>query len=197
MRIFAGLTGASGKVAMRGGGTLDLYTAYLEPRKEDTRSASEAIFQSSVMDEVTGSYDAQKDVNTFLFWSYPGNSTRGAEKTAERLFGRTYDVHGQQDFQIVLDARSLMDRDEARAFLDRAKPELSSPTIVDAVLDDMGTSHSLVLEKIEDDRVFFRNPWGPQSPATNSGRVEDASRALYSMTKIELSGRMQAYLSPR
>jgi hypothetical protein len=196
VRLMRGLVGTTGKVRMRKGGELVLYTGYLVPKSNDSRSASEAIFQTSVMDEVTGSYDPQSDRSKLLFISYPGNSTRMAEGTFEQLFDVQYDVRGQSDLQVVMNPLSTMKKDDAVRFLNDLRIQ-RAPAIVDAVLEGVGTSHSLVVTKIEGGRVFFRNPWGPQRISQRSGRVEDAKLALYSMTVDELAGIMQTHIAPR
>jgi hypothetical protein len=196
VRILRGLTGSTGKVKMRKGGELELFTKYLVPKPNDNRSASEAIFQTTVMDEITGSYDPVTDRSKLLFFSYPGNSTHMAEKTFENLFGREFDVKGQSDLQVVMNPRSTMDKEEALQFL-RSLSVQKEPAIVDAVLEGLSNSHSLVVMRIEGDRIFLRNPWGPQKIAHSSGQLEDRDRSIYSMTLDELAGQMQTYIAPR
>ena len=196
VRLMRGLTGASGKVKMRKGDDLALYANYLTPKSNDDRSASEAIFQTAVMDHITGSYDPQKDESKLLFVPYPGNSTHMAKGTFEQLFGVSYEVKGESDIVIVFDHRATMDTDEAKDFL-RRLPLQRAPAMVDAVLVDVTISHSLFITKLEGDRVFFRNPWGPNDLAEHSGQLEDASESIYSMTIDELAPLLQTTIAPR
>jgi len=187
VRIMQGLTSPSGQVQLRNGATLTREADAIAPDSSTSRSATERLFQSAMMeysngghaysnvtdkstgnDKILGIFDNKKE--------YQGLYKDQEERGMEALFGRDVNVYSghlnfTDDKQDIVNA--LSSRNNQRALMDLS----------------WGTGgHAVVFEKIENGRVYFRNPWGPTGDAngTNYGspprRLEDNANRIESMS---------------
>lgn len=143
------------------------------------RSDSERIFQAAMMEFGNGSYnyDNKKDKNLatgVLGWfgiKYGGLTSGDQEKAMKALFGT-----------------GVVVRNSKNTIVKELKNRAGQLTYV--TLEWGSGSHAVVADKIENGRVYFRNPWGSYA-ATGSEqknptrRIEDSSLGLESMTLAE------------
>ncbi len=173
-RLVGGLVGAgagaqaAGSVQMRGGGLLQLQAEYLAQQPGDQRSLTEALFQSAAMEygDPTGVYDANN----------PSAAPTGkgfADRLLASLYGVTYSERGWAQ------------PEKSVQFLEQH----NSPEQPILVTMSALNRHVFTYDKVEDGRVFLRNPWGaiPEGQGAPSelqgARVEDAAQGLISISK--------------
>lgn len=174
-RIMHGLL-TDGSVTLRNGDTLTREADSIAPDTAVSRSASERIFQSAMMEYANGSenysnLDDRSRGKRLIFFNYDhgGLYDKQAERGLEALFGRDFDRTGD-----VLD--TVRDRSPADTYVHMAWGE------------DKGGGHAVVVTRVENGRVYFRNPWGPTTDAAGTNyqdpprRLEDPSTREESMS---------------
>jgi hypothetical protein len=154
-RLMAGLTGPNGQATMQGGGTLKLGAGDLEDNAQHGRTVTSALFQSAAMDDANGRdiYDPTTDRSTKADGSgtYHGLSPDQQTHILDQLFGIKYSVknlYNEQQGQQVLDSLKGFD----------ASKQINRPVMID--LDEGSVNHTVTLEKVTADKVYFRDPYG-------------------------------------
>ncbi|MDC0713766.1 hypothetical protein POL68_35190 [Stigmatella sp. ncwal1] len=196
-RLIAGLAGPTGRVGMRGGGEIELQDDSLSskasgPYSSAHRTLSEAIFQTSLMefangiDEyyVQGSRGTDESVRPDGS-TYTGQYASGMVQAASALFGRAYTTWYKTPSTF----------DAQMEFLRNYQPAgPNTPVLIsyDTTPGIVGGDHAVNFVRVEGDRVFFRNPWGPEyflkagDIQHDQSRVEDPKTGLYSFTIEQL-----------
>ena len=188
-RLMTGLLSPEGKATLRNGDPLVRVSDSIAKDSATNRSDSERIFQSAMMDYANGdeNYSNVDDASTKERWwilpdvdhggLYPDQEERGLEA----LFG--------QDYKRV--------KGGGLEYLESVTP---GQTLVDFKWGDGG--HAVVVERVEDGRVYFRNPWGPTTDATGTTysdpdrRMEDPANRVESMTVEEFNKKMRTVYVP-
>ena len=178
VRLMSGLISPDGTVEMRNGDILKRDIGSIPFDGDTGRSVTERIFQSALMEYANGwlDYDTRVDRNLlpipFVQIGYPGLNASQQERALEGIFGVDYDIISNKD-QIIDELNQRADQDIYVAMLWN---------------ENKTDGHAVVITKIENGRVYFRNPWGPTAdPAgteyDNPPRIlEDPSSRIVSMT---------------
>ena len=92
--------------------------------------------------------------------------------------------------------------DAPMAFLEAASTmgPAATPIVLDVWVDGSKMTHAVLFDRIENGRVYFRNPWGDlhaDGTETTCGRVEDAAQGLYSMSVEDLEARFAGWHAPK
>lgn len=152
VRLMEGMVTGDGRVAMRSGAELRVERDALPPDDEPRRSASERIFQAAMMEYSNGgeSYSNATDKSSgkrFFFFSYQrdGLIQSQQERGLEALFGRNF-TNRDNDVVDLLSDRSPLDTYVRMKWG-----------------EDKRQGHAVVVTRVENGRVYFRNPWGPTS----------------------------------
>ena len=187
VRILRGLTSPAGGVQLRGGAQINRDAGSVAPDSATDRSATERIFQSAMMEYANGSHDYNNttDRNTGNdkilgifnnYKNYSGLYSDQEERAIEALFGRDFfPFKGLNPF-----------RNDGQEIREQLQARNHQQTLVDLKWGNGG--HAVVVEKIENGRVYFRNPWGPTSDPQGttyndpSRRLEDGATRLESMS---------------
>jgi hypothetical protein len=153
-RLVADLTGPEGKAKMRGGSFLELQPGDAGAR--DGRSVSQAIFQTAGMEYGNG--------RSMEFDPYAGRSVNGQTGATQRglkpaqqtqllrqLFGVNYESK-----QFYTEAEGAKALEKLRTY--DARGNQNRPIVLH--LDQGDINHAVTLEKVSDQRVFFRDPYG-------------------------------------
>ncbi len=198
-RLVQGLASPEGQVKLRNGDTLDRNGTGIAPDTATDRSASERLLQSSLMDYGNGrlySYDNVSDTHQSNLaqrvargW---GNMlgveaspvAKGRSGLGETGIKKVYDgLFGGDAKLVVNDAAGT----KALDALAGAKPSTAMLT-----LKWGNSAHEVAFDRIEGDRVYFRNPWGGRfvpSGAEMKGppnrRLDDAFTGMESMSLEE------------
>ena len=155
-RLIRGLSGPGGRVKMRGGRWLVRDDDVFKPDKNSARSRTEALFQSATMEASNGKqrYDNSKDHDQ-------GLSGREQEHMLEALFGELYlrYVSGDQ----------MLGRLKARA------PKLSYVAMHWS--KGKADGHAVAVTRVQNGRVYFRNPHGPNKDAVGKTYKNPPRRA--------------------
>ncbi len=180
-RLMEGLLTGDGNVGMQGGETLVLEKDSLAKDSSNGRSVTERVFQSAMMEFANGdkkSYSTTDDLSRGKVFGlfektngglYADEQVRGLEA----LFGRDF-THKTKDLIPLLTERS--------------------PTDTYVRMDwgeDKKGGHAVVVTRVEDGRVYFRNPWGPTGDRVGTNyenpprRLENPATREESMTVEE------------
>lgn len=198
-RLIRGLAGSEGRVQMAGGGELTIQQEYYDANVSgDSRSPSEILFQSAAMEYANGDddYDASNDQSTNKrFWLVPDETYRGLNgekqvRIASQLFGREYTNIAPDSDEEAQEALELLERFDSTGD--------TPPAIVGVRMgdDDDPTFHAMTFDRVEDGKVYFRNPWGPGTSEPLGLTVEDPDTGLYSMTVEEFRDRVTGVRMP-
>ncbi|WP_257459955.1 hypothetical protein [Archangium lipolyticum] len=187
VRIMQGLTSPSGQAQLRGGATISRDPGSVPRDTATARSDTERLFQASMMEYANGEheYDNATDRNTgndkILGLidnkkDYGGLYADQEERALEALFGRDFNQYkGSFNFQ-----------DDKQDIVDTLTARNNQRTLMDLSWGNGG--HAVVFEKVENGRVYFRNPWGPTSDANGTTysdpprKLEDGATRLESMS---------------
>jgi hypothetical protein len=179
VRIMRGLTSPEGTVQLRNGATLRREEDSVAPDSATDRSASERMFQSAMMEYSNGNLDYSNltDKNTgkkpgFLWFkkdvSHSGLYADQQERGIEALFGRNFNVVS------------------GNAGISELQQRSGQELLINMKWGD--GAHAVTFEKIENGRVYFRNPWGPTGAPEGTTydnpprRLEDGATRLESMS---------------
>jgi hypothetical protein len=173
VRLMRGLTSPGGTVKMRNGDTLKREEDSIAPDSATSRSASERLFQSAMMEYSNGklNYSNVTDTSTGKNTARSGLNGDEQERGLQALFGRDYEQFGGKP-------------DKAVEVLKKASGQR---LLLDLKWGKNG-GHAVTFVKIENDRVYFRNPWGPTGDAKGTTyespprRLEDPDTRLESMS---------------
>jgi hypothetical protein len=185
-RIMQGLV-SKGEVELRGGNEpLKISPGSIERDDAYARSSASRIFQSAMMDLSNGKddYDNKTDRSTTPLGkiSYRGLIPSQMIAGMEALFGGKFknETSNLQDVS--------------------AYP---TPVLVGMKWSQHGDKHgrhAVILEKVEDGRVYLRNPWGPQPEKANGSelqnpprRMENNETGLESMSIADFQARVVGY----
>jgi hypothetical protein len=156
VRTIADLAGPQASSTMSGGGALQLKARAASAAALDSRSASDAIFQTAAMEYANGRYANYDPVSGMSTDTRTGAQTQGllpAQQSSllEQLFGVKYST---KNFYTEADGQKALDSLQG---FDSAKNQ-NRPVILQI---DQGTiNHAVTLEKVADGRVTFRDPYG-------------------------------------
>jgi hypothetical protein len=187
-RLMQGLLSPQGQVQLRNGDTLRRVPDSIPLDTATARSSSERIFQSAMMDYANGHHtysnvDNQstgKDKVLLVFdrdRAYGGLYADQEERAIQALFGRDYKQY---------DGTFGNFRSSEDDILNKLTERSGQRTLMDLKWGDGG--HAVVFEKVENGRVYFRNPWGPSGDANGTTytepprRMEDNTTGLESMS---------------
>lgn len=182
VRLMLGLTSPTGTVELRNGATLKREEDSVPQDDAWSRSASERMFQAAMMEYANGglNYSNVTDKNTGskkilgIFnkhVSSGGLGTKAQERGLQGLFGKDFEPFTGFIPDISVDV---------------LKKYSGRDLLMD--LSWGGGGHAVTLQKIEGDRVYFRNPWGSSSDKVGTTyskpnrRLEDPANGIESMS---------------
>lgn len=149
-RLMSGLA-VDGRVQMAGGGVLRVPVgAALSASEEnrDARTASEALFQSAVMEYANGTddYDLSMQRSSGARGRYRGLFPDQVRDMTAQLFGARYET------------REILNDDEARDELARiaSRERPNRPVLFDISMGSF--NHNVSLESVDEKRVLYRDP---------------------------------------
>jgi hypothetical protein len=154
LRLLADLTGPSGKAKMRGGGVLALDPG--DAGALDGRSVSQAIFQTAAMEYGNGrdmEFDpyAGRSINEKTGATQRGLKPSQQTQVLRQLFGVNY-----QSKHFYTEAEGARALEKLRTY--DARGHQNRPIVLH--LDQGDVNHAVTLERVKDERVFFRDPYG-------------------------------------
>jgi hypothetical protein len=193
-QLVGGLASENGGAQMANGDWLELQQEYLQQWGDDRRTFSSALFQGAALDFANGrvDYDAAEDKHKSIFMPTGLPIDQNGNLPAA-IYGTSY----QED--VSADGTVHLPLDVLRRYpTDGSQP----PLMLSLKLDFVEANHVVIFEKVEGDRVFYRNPWGPSdlpagAPMDEGGRVEDPAQGLESMSFDELRRRLKGTHIPR
>jgi hypothetical protein len=153
-RLMAGLSGPQGKATMMGGGTLKTGAGFASLDSAYDRTVSSQLFQSAAMDDGDGNdlYDPVKDKSTKADGTtYQGLNPQQQTHILGQLFGIKYSVnnlYSPAEGQKILDSLQGFD----------ASKQVNRPVLLE--IDQGKLNHTVTLEKVTQDKVYFRDPYG-------------------------------------
>ena len=219
VRLIAGLSTASGTVTLKNGATLVRPAGVVRP-DDSGRTPSERLLQASLMEYGNGAkdYDNARDVHVENGAAAgSGLSGRNARAVMEGLFGSKHQVIGTGGFERRGDSVGGDAVDFARVKFGLAPSDPlavlhkrnGQDTLAGIAWEERKTdgtlevsAHAVVVERIADGRVYFRNPQG--NAGTRDGdqlevpprRVEDATGSLQSMAEADFNRRLYNVMPP-
>ncbi len=153
-RLIADLSGPDGRAKMRGGSYLELESGDAGAR--DGRSVSNAVFQTAAMEFGNGR-DAQFDP----FVGKSVNATTGAEQRGLKPAQQTQVL--RQLFGVNYESKNFLSEAEGAKALEKLRTintrgAQNRPIILQ--LDQGNFNHAVTFERVSEQRVFFRDPYG-------------------------------------
>jgi hypothetical protein len=153
-RLMADLTGPQGRAKMRGGADLVLEAG--EAGARDNRSVADTIFQNAAMEFGNGK-DAQFD-------PYAGksvNAKTGAEQRGLKPAQQTQVL--RQLFGVNYESKNFLSEAEGQKALEKLRTvdtrgHQNRPIVLQ--LDQGDFNHAVTFERVKEDRVYFRDPYG-------------------------------------
>ena len=185
-RLMVGLTGTDGKVAMAGGKLLKLDDEGISRTDStDKRSDSSRLFQNAAMEFANGAdnFNGPKD-KTFTV-------NRNGEDTGKGRIGLKEDEEVALNRELFNEPRMNWYSTKGREndFVEALKNnDHSKPIVLNMDIGrDVGvqkTGHAVSFVKVENGRVYFRNPDANASLKSNvpGARVEDPAQGIDSMS---------------
>ena len=195
-RIMKGLTSEKGSVTLRNGDTIDRDEGSVAQDSAIQRSHTERVFQSSMMEYSNGSgsdYSNRTDKSTRTFFGKLNNNVFGEDfrKLSDKFLG-TGIGRGIENSGLGFPE---MRRGMSGLFGDRTQVATSLSDLKDvkrhgAVLalkwsNDGASAHAVTFDRIEGDRVYFRNPWGREFKANGSEQMPPPRRTEESFSGLE------------
>jgi len=186
LRIMQGLTSAGGQVVLRGGETLLRDPGSVAGDNATNRSASERLFQAAMMELSNGAdnYDNVTDLSTSADLSAYGGLDVGQQQAGlKALFGQNF--------------KSETNKAAIEQLLIAHSGQLTY-----ARLHWGDGGHAVVVEKLKNGRVYFRNPWGAQQIPNGTllqnppRRMENNKIGLESMTLVAFKEHVRSCLIP-
>ena len=191
-RLVQGLTTPEGRVTMRNGEMLERNATGIAPDSATNRSASERLLQSSLMEYGNGSfynYDNQRDRHSVVVGAplqgalrlgrlaglYEGRASGGSGLRLEETQRVQSAVFGGQ--------ATLAQGADARAALDGLRG--APPNSATLAFPWRTSGHAVTFDRIEGDRVYFRNPWGGQFLPPGEALDDPPRRMENPMTGLE------------
>ncbi|HVG58281.1 MAG TPA: hypothetical protein VNA24_06975 [Hyalangium sp.] len=176
VRLMRGLTSPSGTVKMRNGDTLKREEDSIAKDDATGRSDSERLFQAAMMEYSNGKLDYSNltDKSTGKNVSRGGLNAAEQERGLQALFGRDFDQLNSGGLTGALAIEVLKKASGHRLLMDLKWGK--------------NGGHAVTFVKIEGDRVYFRNPWGPTNDAKGTTyenpprRLEDPDTRMESMS---------------
>ncbi len=153
VRLMSGLTGARGKVEMRGGGELKLDAASIAQPSQ--RQSSQAIFQTAAMEYGNGAdkFDVAAGLSI---------DDKGAKDSYPGLMPYQQTVMLRQLFGVRYETKSLPSESSRAKALAELSTYVTAGTNRPVLLEiDQGSfNHAVTYEMQKNDRVYFRDPYG-------------------------------------
>ncbi|MDY7228555.1 hypothetical protein [Hyalangium rubrum] len=172
-RIMTGLMSEKGEVTLASGATLSRDADSIAPDSATQRSSSERLFQAAMMQYARGG--AEGDYSN-LTNKDDGLNASEQERTLEALFNRDFDNYTGGGADDIL--AKLKDRSPTDSYIRMHWGE------------DKSGGHAVVVDRVENGRVYIRNPHGPGGTQgdtlENPPRVvEDPATGLQSMSEAD------------
>ena len=177
-RLMRGLLRPDGAVKLRNGDTLLRVSDSIAPDSATDRTASERVFQAAVMDYGNGrkTYSNLTDASTL-------ERRRGTEDDDGGLYRREQDralegLFGERFRQAIAPGNIVK-------LIEKREPEVTYLRMHWG--EDKSGGHAVIGVKVENERVYFRNPWGGSGTdgdlkSNPPRRIEDSTTGLESMT---------------
>jgi hypothetical protein len=167
-RLMQGLLSPAGSVKLANGDDLHRVTDSIAPDDNTTRSPSERIFQCAMMDYSDNAGIHEDYDNTDPSDIHRGLSRYEQRRGLEGLFGRDFHLWGPGGYV-------------HRDLIDVLKDGMPTPTLADLYWKDSAgkdSSHAVVVTRVENDRVYFRNPQGEVTDVPEGYNYPDPPRRL-------------------
>lgn len=178
-RLMQGLLSPAGRATLANGDSLNRVTDSIAPDDSPSRGPTERIFQAAMMDYSDDAGIEEKYDNTDADDILRGMSVYEQRRGLEGLFGRDFHLWGPKGYV-------------HRDLFDVVKDCMPTPTLIDLYWgrnpDGSRSSHAVAVARVDEDRVYFRNPWGltgakagdvyPEPPR----RMEDPANDIESMS---------------
>ncbi len=197
-RLMTGLSSPKGEVEMANGDTLKRDAGSEAPDSATKRSNSSRVFQSAMMEYANGDlfYDNKVDSHSR---SDTGAVVAEAEE-GERTGSGLYDYEYDRANAALFGESKLYQGKGSDMFehLEGVKPGEAVVALKWSENGDKHKYHAVSFEKIEDGRIYFRNPWGKNHMAPGTQReppprlVEDGWQGLESMSLEDMGSRIEA-----
>jgi hypothetical protein len=177
VRLMAGLTSESGQVRLANGDTLSRDADSIAMDSATSRSSSERLFQSAMMQYARGG--AEGDYSNVTNKD-DGLQAGEQERALEALFSNGYDNYDGTWYNFTPGNEDVLNRLRDRS------PEDTYIRMHWGEGKEGG--HAVVVDRVENGRVYFRNPHGPGGTQgdvlTNPPRVvEDPANGVQSMSE--------------
>jgi len=183
VRIMQGITSTSGKTKLRDGSTLRLSPECIKPDDNIFRSTSERIFQASMMDFSNGSL-SYNNADDSQPKGKSGLNKDEQKKGLEALFGKKFKHKDGKGFLGLWTNKTAVVNE-----LEKRGKKGQETYVRMHWGDGKKDGHAVVVYKVENGRVYFRNPWGEQSEKEDGKiynnpprRMEDKAKGLESMS---------------
>jgi hypothetical protein len=198
-RLVGGLASTAGKVDTKGGPALELQSNYLEQNKGDSRNAASALFQGGAMELANGDKNYVEDMDQSYAAGVTDFSRKGQEglqgsesaRLANALFATPY-THVNGGTPAV-----------NTQILEALRSYPTNPPVVLDMKTEGKLNHACTLEKIENGRVYFRNPAGAETdPKVRAGwekrgaKVENAATGEWSMSEADFKKQLAGVTGP-
>jgi hypothetical protein len=196
-RISRDLVGVNGAVTLRDGSRMTRVGDSVAPDSATNRSPSERVFQAAMMNHAgtntngstysntTDSFkDGKKDLG-------PGLRSAGEKWDLEAIYGKKFAQRSDGD---AIDA------------LKKRSGQLTFGAVQHWSQDDKTkdwSGHAVVFTKVENDRVYFRNPWGIRNDPAGTTytdpprRLEDPWNGIESMSVDDFKARNPTVFVPK
>ncbi|MBL8953272.1 MAG: hypothetical protein JNK82_21010 [Myxococcaceae bacterium] len=197
-RLVGGLSSESGKVTTKGGATLELQTDYLDQvNKGDDRLASSVLFQNAAMEHANGADNYVEDLDQHFQageTDFSKAGRRGLKRDEQAVLGKA--LFGREYTSVGVDVNN------ASQVLTELKKYPSNPPVVLSFKQDGKLNHACTLQKIENGRVYFRNPVGAADSdamktwAKRGAKVENAANGEWSMSEADFKKHVASVAGP-
>jgi hypothetical protein len=165
VRLMAGLTSESGQVQLANGKTLSRDADSIAMDSATARSSSERLFQSAMMQYARGGkegdYSNVADMDE-------GLNASEQERALEALFSKGYDNYDGTWYNFTPGNKDVLNKLKERS------PEDTYVRMHWG--EDKEGGHAVVVDRVENGRVYFRNPHGPGG--TQGDVLEDPPRVV-------------------
>ncbi|MBI2378608.1 MAG: LysM peptidoglycan-binding domain-containing protein [Deltaproteobacteria bacterium] len=202
VRLMDGLTGPGGEVKLRNGDTLRRDAGSVAPDSATTRSPTERVFQAAMMEYSNGAlrdYDNATDKNIIR----GGAAGRwGSKFLGVKAETGGLNVHGmKRGFDGLFGTDSKLTTGNSSEMITRLEGQKPNTALLSFRWSNNGADgHAVTFDRIENGRLYFRNPWGRNFDAAGSSKdppprkIEDGFTGLESMSLAEAKSRLIGFI---
>lgn len=203
-RTMTGLFSESGQVRLANGETMTRNASGVAA-DDSNRSSIDRVYQSTMMDfgngtadynNATDTHSVRRGVRPTASGSYTSGSGLAdvdAARARSAVFGEAHTATGLSTNGGISGIRRFTtDRDLQRELREGRQPQISMSWNPNP--NAQHSSHAVVIERMDDNYVYLRNPWGNGDTGGNDGpprTVVDAQRGIVRMTKDDFYARIQ------